>query len=228
MAKSNLEKQTRYLWVFLACFFTLGAAFFWRKANTLPTLKIVKVIDGDTVKLEDGTDIRYIGLDSPELGKGETPSECFAQEAKEINQNLVLGKRVRIETDVNEMDLFGRILAYVYLQPEGEKEIFINEYLLREGIAKFHLDTVNQRYIKTLVSTAELAHEQKKGLWSFCAPNPEVGCQVKGNYDKRGHRFYHLPSFRHYPQVKVNLENGDQWFCTEEEAKTAGFTRARE
>ena len=225
MAKTQLRNLSRFL---IACFFAFGAVFLFRNSFIKHTFEVAKVIDGDTIKLADGTDIRYIGLDTPELGRGETASECFAQEAKEINQELVFGKKIRVETDVNEMDRFGRTLAYVYFQPKGEKEIFINEYLLKEGFAKFHLDTVNQKYIKTFVAAAESAHDDKRGLWSFCAPDPEVGCQVKGNYTKRGHRFYHLPEFRHYSQTHINLEDGDQWFCTEQEAKTAGFTRARE
>ena len=228
MVEIKLGKWTRYALAVFALL-TVSTAFFLRTSFTKQTFKVTEVVDGDTIKLEDNTDIRYIGLDTPELGRGDTPSECFAQEAKEINQNLVLGKKIRIETDVNKMDRFGRTLAYVYLQPnKGKTEIFINEYLLKEGVAKFHLDTVNQRYIQTLVTAAEFAHKEKKGLWSFCAPDHKVGCQVKGNYDKRGHRFYHLPEFRHYSVTTVDFENGDQWFCTEQEAQKAGFTRARE
>jgi len=163
MTKPNLGKQARYLIVIV--FFATSAILLWQMLPLKLTFKVVQVIDGDTFRLEEGTAVRYIGLDTPELGKGETPDECFAQEAKQIN---------------------------------------------------------------VLVSASEFAHEQNKGLWSFCAPDPNVGCQVKGNYDKHGHRFYHLPEFRHYPQVKVNLENGDQWFCTEKEAQKAGFTRGRE
>lgn len=182
---------------------------------------VVEVVDGDTIKLNDDRRIRYISIDAPEEEK------CFAQEAKEINSDLVLDKKVRLEMDTNEMDRFGRYLAYVYLQ-DGEKEIFVNEFLLAEGAAEFFLDTVNLHYQDLLVQAAEKAHQENKGLWQTCAPNAKEGCQIKGNVDRLDKRWYHLPSFRHYEQVIVNLEHGDRWFCTEEDAQAAGFERARE
>jgi len=182
---------------------------------------VIEVVDGDTIKLGDGRRIRYISIDTPEEEK------CFAQKAKKINSDLVLGKKVRLERDINEMDRFGRYLAYVYLQ-DGEEEIFVNEFLLAEGAGEFFLDTVNLRYQNLLVQAAEKAHEENKGLWHECAFDPKKGCQIKGNVDRLDKRWYHLPSFRHYETTEINLEHGDRWFCTEEDAQTAGFERARE
>jgi len=182
---------------------------------------VTEVVDGDTIKLGDGRTIRYISIDAPEEEK------CFAQEAKKINSDLVLGKKVRLERDTNEMDRFGRYLAYVYLQ-EGEEEIFVNESLLDKGAGEFFLDTVNLRYQDLLVQAAEKAHQENRGLWQACAPDPEKGCQIKGNLDRLDKRWYHLPSFRHYEATEVNLEHGDRWFCTEEDAQAAGLERARE
>lgn len=199
--------------------FLLGF-FSWQHFSS-QSFTVTEVIDGDTIKLNDGRRIRYISIDAPEEG------ECFVQEAKEINSDLVLGKQVRLERDTNEMDRFGRYLAYVYLR-EGEEEIFVNEFLLAEGAGEFFLDTVNLRYQDLLVQAAEKAHQEKKGLWQTCAPNPQVGCQIKGNVDRLDKRWYHLPNFRHYEATEVNLEHGDRWFCTEEDAQAAGFERARE
>lgn len=182
---------------------------------------VVEVIDGDTIKLNDGRRIRYISIDAPEEEK------CFAQEAKKINSDLVLNKQVRLERDTNEMDRFGRYLAYVYVQ-KGEEEVFVNETLLAEGAGEFFLDTVNLHYQDLLVQAAEQAHEKKKGLWQTCALNAKEGCQIKGNVDRLDKRWYHLPSFRHYEATEINLEHGDRWFCTEEDAQAAGFERARE
>ena len=206
------------LLLIIAC---LGG-FVWYRV-TPRTFLVTKVIDGDTIDLADGRTVRYLNLDTPELAKGQTADECFAIKAKEINEELVLGKKVRLETDENEMDRFGRILAYVYLD-----DLFVNQYLLAQGAAIYQLDTVNLKHTETLVEAANQAHEQKKGLWQECALDPEVGCLVKGNLDKLDKRQYHLPGFRHYEQTVVNLEHGDRWFCSEEEAIKAGFTKARE
>lgn len=188
-----------------------------------PTALVARVIDGDTIKLSNGKVVRYIGIDTPEMAKGQTPAGCFAQEATEMNRQLVEGKQVKIKTDKNEMDNFGRTLAYVYLD-----EIFVNQYLLEQGAGKFQLDTVNIQHSPVLAAAAQKAHQEKAGLWSKCAPTPELGCQVKGNLDRLDKRWYHLPAFRHYEQTVVNLEHGDQWFCTEAEAEKAGFQKARE
>ena len=194
----------------------------WWKVSP-KTYIVTQVTDGDTIKLSNGEIVRYISIDAPELRKGEHEAQCFAQQAKEINERLIKNKKVRIETDENKMDRFGRTLAYVY-----QDNIFINQQLLEQGAGKFHLDTVNNKYQSTLIAAANQAHKEKTGLWKDCAPDPEIGCLIKGNLDKLDHRWYHLPEFRHYSQVVVNLEKSDQWFCTEEEAKEAGFEKARE
>lgn len=182
---------------------------------------VTEVTDGDTIKLVDNRRIRYLNIDAPEK------DECYALKAKEINEKLVLNKKVRLELDKNEMDRFGRTLAYVYVAKNGQ-EMMINQSLLEKGAAIYQLDTVNLKHAEILTTTANQAHDQKKGLWQECASNPKEGCLIKGNYDDQGHRWYHLPHFRHYSQVIINLEDGDQWFCTEEEAIKTGFKKARE
>ena len=209
--------------VFFVVLFSLILSFLFLKSPSLgESFMVVEVVDGDTIKLEDGRTIRYLGVDTPE------EKQCFSQEAETLNRESVLNKSVRVEMDINEMDRFGRYLAYIYVQGEGGEEIFVNQYLIGQGAGEFFLDTVNLRYQDILIKTAEQSHQEKKGLWRACAPDPEIGCLVKGNYDISGHRWYHLPSFRHYDLTVVNLENGDRWFCSEAEAQTAGFKRSRE
>lgn len=206
--------------LFLLVIFSLVFGFLSWQHFFLQSFTVTKVVDGDTIKLNDGRTIRYIGIDAPEEG------ECFAEEAKKINSDLVLGKKVRLEMDTNEMDHFGRYLGYLFLK--DKEEVFVNQNLLQQGAGEFFLDTVNLRYQDLLVQTAEKAHQENKGLWQACAPNPKIGCQIKGNLDRLDKRWYHLPSFRHYETTEINLEHGDRWFCTEEDAQAAGFEKARE
>jgi len=198
----------------------VGGVFLFKSS---PTFLVAEVTDGDTIILEDGRTIRYLNLDTPEFGEGEKLDECFAKEAKKINEELVLGKKVRLELDINEMDRFGRTLAYVFVD-----DLFVNEALLSQGAAEFQLDTVNLIHQSVLVAAAQKGHQEKNGRWRACAPDPKAGCQVKGNLDKWDHRWYHLPDFRHYDQIVINLEESDRWFCTEAEAIEAGFKKARE
>lgn len=194
-----------------------------------PTWLVTEVTDGDTIKVQrtglfasgEQIRVRYIGIDAPEL----QTKECYSQEAKELNRQLVENQKVRLKTDVNKMDNYGRTLAYVFLVG---KEISVNELLLIQGAGKFKLDTANLTYQNELIADAIEAHVQRNGLWSACAEDPQTGCVIKGNLDKSDRRWYHLPDFRHYDQTIVRLDRGDQWFCSEKEAIAAGFIRARE
>ena len=123
-------------------------------------LTVSRVIDGDTIELSNGTKVRYIGIDTPEIG---SKPECWANEAKEANKKLVLHKTVRLEKDVSETDRYGRLLRYVYAD-----EIFVNAWLVDQGYAvaaSFPPDVAYQNYFSEL---ERRARESEKGLWSAC------------------------------------------------------------
>jgi micrococcal nuclease len=126
-------------------------------------IKVTRVIDGDTVLLENGERLRYIGINAPELGKTEA-TECFALEATTENQRLVEGQNIRIEKDVSERDKYGRLLGYVYLK-DGT---FVNMHLVENGFA--HAAAYPPDIAKSTLFT-ELEKEArigKRGLWNLC------------------------------------------------------------
>jgi micrococcal nuclease len=175
---------------------------------------VTRIVDGDTVEVSGfDKNVRLIGIDTAEEG------ECYRDESTQATLELLLNKSVKVETDTNERDNFGRILAYVYL-PDGN---LINKRLLELGAGEFFYDSVNLIHQDELILAAETARKNQVGYWKTCGP-----CVVKGNYDIHGKRYYHLPEFRHYSQVVVNLDKADRWFCSEVAAIRAGFTRARE
>lgn len=96
---------------------------------------VTRVIDGDTIVLENGTRVRYIGIDTPER------DEAGYQEATEANRKLVEGKKVRLEYDVDRIDRYDRTLAYVYVNG-----IFVNAYLLENGFAEVMTIKPNVKY----------------------------------------------------------------------------------
>ena len=125
--------------------------------NDQQTYLVTKVIDGDTIEIEDGRKVRYIGIDTPEL-KGD---ECFAKEARDKNKELVEGKRVKLQKDVSEIDRYGRLLRFVYTE-NGD---FINNKLVLEGYATaatFPPDVSKQEIFKT---SQQEANSQSRGLW---------------------------------------------------------------
>src|SRR5919106_2430176 len=103
----------------------LGEAGGPRSADALVT----RVVDGDTVevRIAGGRDeVRYIGIDTPETVKPGEPVQCFGHRASAANRRLVEGRRVRLVFDRERRDVYGRLLAYVYVRGR-----FVNAELVR-------------------------------------------------------------------------------------------------
>jgi len=127
------------------------------------TLKVVKVIDGDTIKLENGKVVRYIGIDAPETSHPTKSVQCFGDEATKKNKELVEGKEVRLEKDVSETDKYGRLLRYVWIE-----NIFVNDYLVRQGYAYSSTYPPDVKYQEQFREAEKEARENKRGLWGQC------------------------------------------------------------
>ena len=102
---------------------------------------VKKIINGDTIQLDTGETVKYIGIETPELNLKEGGSEFFAKQASKYNQKLVFMKKVRLEFDKEREDNDGRKLAYVFV-----KKIFVNAELIKLGYAKAHIIPPNDKY----------------------------------------------------------------------------------
>src|SRR5688572_16954218 len=71
---------------------------------------VVKVVDGDTLQLQSGQTIRFIGIDTPETVDPRRPVGCFGKEASQEAKNLLLGKEIVLEKDVSDTDKYQRLL----------------------------------------------------------------------------------------------------------------------
>ena len=91
-----------------------------------------RVVDGDTIVVEGIGKVRLLGVDTPELAHDGRRAERGAEEARKFTTGMVLGKKVRLEYDVDRLDKFGRTLAYVYT----EKGEMLNRELLRKCLAE--------------------------------------------------------------------------------------------
>lgn len=131
--------------------------------------EVVRVVDGDTihVRLPDGTreKVRYIGVDTPESVKPNTPVECFAKAASARNAELVGGERVRLRTDVEQRDRYGRLLAYVYRERD---DLFVNADLVRDGYATQLTIPPNIAHARDFRRLAAEARRAGRGLWGAC------------------------------------------------------------
>lgn len=125
------------------------------------TVKVVYVIDGDTIEIEGGKRVRYIGIDTPETVDPRKPVQCFGKEASDKNKELVSGKGVRLEKDVSETDKYGRLLRYVYIE-----NTFVNDYLVRQGYAYASSYPPDVKYQNQFTQAQTEAKSSKKGLWA--------------------------------------------------------------
>ncbi|MCR4324522.1 MAG: thermonuclease family protein [Candidatus Curtissbacteria bacterium] len=127
------------------------------------TVTVTKVIDGDTIEIEGGQKLRYIGMDTPETVHPKRGIECYGKEASSKNKELVEGKTVRLEKDVSETDKYERLLRYVYVD-----DVFVNEYMVREGFAYASSYPPDVKYQEKLRAAQKEAQNLKKGLWGSC------------------------------------------------------------
>lgn len=128
---------------------------------------VTRIVDGDTITLSNGKTLRYIGVDTPESVDPRHPVECFAEEASQKNSELVLNKEIEMEKDISDIDRYGRLLRYVYVK-EGEREVMVNELLVREGYAYARSYPPDTRHQQKLISVEHEAKQEKRGVWSNC------------------------------------------------------------
>lgn len=148
-----------------------GEATLAEGADAIDT-RVVDVVDGDTIEVElpGGTreDVRYIGIDTPETVKPDTPVECGGPKAHEVNERLVGGGRVTLRFDAERRDDYGRLLAYVYLPRPGGRPLFVNAELVRRGLARTLTIPPNDSFAPLMGRLAARAGRAGRGLWGAC------------------------------------------------------------
>jgi micrococcal nuclease len=196
---------------------------------------VSRVIDGDTIEIEGGERVRYIGIDTHESVDPRGVVECLGRESAVRNREILEGMRVRLVADVEDRDRYGRLLRYVFLE-DGR---MVNEVLLEEGYAELLTIPPNVRYVDRFQGALTRAREAKRGLWGAAceeASGPvspidttastQNGCTIKGNISVAGERIYHLPVCPYYDRTVVSTDRGESFFCSEDDARAAGFRKA--
>jgi micrococcal nuclease len=152
----------------------LAAAVGWSRAgggdgpNADVTARVVRVVDGDTIVVSVGgreDRVRYIGVDTPESVKPGTPVQCYAKRASKENARLAAGRTVRLVSDAEPRDRYGRRLAYVYRQDDG---LFLNLALVRGGYARPLTIAPNVAHAGEIAAAASTARRAGRGLWNAC------------------------------------------------------------
>jgi endonuclease YncB( thermonuclease family) len=191
----------------------------------------VKMGDGDSLRVGGSENLRLIDIDAPEMDQ-----TCDLTNGAIFACGAWVADTVRAAFDgrtatcrAQRRDRYDRPLVTCIIDGED-----LGARLVREGLARTYRDA------------PAYAEEQKaailaaRGLWAMsmqdpaehrraraqATPAPNAGCVIKGNISSNG-RIYHRPGQEHYERTRIRPETGERWFCSEAEARAAGWRPAR-
>ena len=128
------------------------------------------VIDGDTIDVATIGRVRLLGIDAPEIGRGDDTSAPFGREARARLTTLLLHRWVRLEQEGTALDVYNRHLAYVMTE-DGQ---FVNALLVREGLARVSARVPLTRLPELQRAEAQ-AQEFRRGMWGRSPSIPPPG-----------------------------------------------------
>ena len=202
-----------------------------------------RVVDGDSLALA-GERIRLHGIDAP-----ESAQTCRASGARwRCGERATRGLRERIGArtvacEERDRDRYGRVVAVC--RAGG---VDLNAWMVAQGWALAY-----RRYSRAYVDEEAAARSARRGLWrgDFVAPwdwrrgerlagtathsvqnsgasSAGTGnCRIKGNISRSGERIYHVPDAQHYERTRISPGKGERWFCSEREARAAGWRKSK-
>ena len=196
-----------------------------------------RIIDGDTLEV-NGARVRLHGIDAPETAQncrsGARVWSCGREVTRALSRRI--GSRP-VACKELDRDRYGRVVAVCSVGGED-----LNGWMVAEGWA-FAYRKYSMRYLAEEMA----AKVAKRGVWRgdvvapwdwrrgkrLAATGTTVkrgggGCSIKGNVSKGGKRIYHVPGGRFYDQTRIDTSRGERWFCSEAEARAAGWRRSRQ
>lgn len=143
-----------------------------RPTQPLQPMRWQQVIDGDTLRLADGRALRLVGINTPEMGRKERPAQPLAIRARDaLKQALGKERLIYVQPGVEKTDRYGRLLASVFLNPEGEH---VGETLLEQGLGWQVVVPPNRQYLDCLAGAEARARAASLGVWSESAYKPRA------------------------------------------------------
>jgi endonuclease YncB( thermonuclease family) len=214
--------------------------------------RVVGITDGDTVTVRDAAGerhrVRLTGIDAPER------DQPYGEPSRESLTRMLLERNVRVE--YTKKDDGGRILGKVWVQPADCPRCALtldaNLAQLSAGAAWWYRHYRNEQSPEDrgrYEFAEQEARVKRAGLWRQPDPVPPwewrharqpvpresragsarqtESCRIKGNINDTGERIYHRPGQQHYEDTQISTARGERWFCSETEARAAGWRAAR-
>jgi endonuclease YncB( thermonuclease family) len=135
-----------------------------------PTRVVAHVIDGETVKLDDGSEARLIGALAPRASEVGAPRGSWPPEQAAIRalSDLLQGRSVTLSFGGRRMDRYAVALVHLTLERDGKEE-WVQGAMLEQGMARAYAFPDNAACLATLIARERLAREAKRGLWANAA-----------------------------------------------------------
>ena len=189
-----------------------------------------RVIDGDTLRI-GATQIRLHGIDAPEAAQTCTSAEggVFACGSVATEALAALVGNASVACTPVDVDRYGRTVARCAVAGRD----------LGRGMVAAGYATAYRSFSTAYVPAEDDARRAGRGLWAAQMPDPaafraaratgsaaQPSCAIKGNIGSGG-RIYHMPGQDHYAATRISTAKGERWFCSEAEARAAGWRAAR-
>lgn len=185
----------------------------------VPGYEVDRVVDGDTFYTTDDMRVRLADVNAPEIGR------CGSRKATQRLEELILNKQIFIRA--KSIDPFNRNDGLVYTN-QG----LVNLKMLEEGMGVYF---PKRQAVPVFKAASEKARKLKKGIYGpKCVQmvnKNHPSCNIKGNIsdvDSKKVKYYYSPNCLNYSRTIMELYKGDQWFCTEAEAKKASFAKPKQ
>lgn len=187
--------------------------------------RVLRVIDGDTLALENGLHVRYAGINTPEKGRFVIEPAPLSEAATLRNRELIEGRAVFLNVAETPVDAYGRVVAHVIaLNPDGT-ETDVQAELLKEGLGRvMGLGLARGEYNRLKELQAE-ARFSKRGIWGP-PENPKASENADASFcAASGGKVFHRCDC---PQAKRIASDHRVIFRTAEEARTSGRQPCRQ
>lgn len=201
---------------------------------------LVRVIDGDTFDVGE-VRVRLHGIDAPELGQictnpdGET-WDCGTWVAEEVRARIE-GREARCEAV--EKDRYDRTVARCAVVGQDVGRMLVadglalayRKYSMAYDLEEKAAVVAGRGLHEVLMARPEdhrrMVREERAAEAQAKAPAPQAGCVIKGNRSGSGNQIYHMPGQADYDATVITEAKGERWFCSEAEARAAGWRRAK-